>query len=62
LHPHNLAAQINAVNKLLSHEFQRWHPIVLNQEYLGMPRRDVFEGIPEDQLQAAYWRIYAVET
>lgn len=59
--PGNLTTQIKAVKILCSDAFARWHPILLNQEYMSLPKTDVFEGLPEVKIRTAYERIYGLK-
>jgi hypothetical protein len=56
--PKNVKAQINALTTLRKSRFENWHPILLNQEYSGLRVVDVFEGMPEEDVQRAYRDIF----
>lgn len=54
----NIRDQINAVNKLRGKKFERWNPILLNQEYTGLETIDLFQGLKNDEIQAAYNKLF----
>lgn len=56
--PENYRSQINAVNALCKTKFAVWHPILLNQEYTGLRVVDVFENMPEEDIQRVYREIF----
>ncbi|CRG91601.1 ATP-dependent helicase NAM7 [Talaromyces islandicus] len=47
----NVKAQIKAINTLRTEEFSRWHPILLNSDYVALPSVNVFE-IPLNEVKA----------
>ncbi|PLB54136.1 hypothetical protein P170DRAFT_8870 [Aspergillus steynii IBT 23096] len=49
--------QINTINTMCSDARKEWHQAILNHEPSALPRVNVFDGIPEDDVAAAYKEI-----